>query len=523
MVIKGSWSLEKLFMYSKHFINCFWIAGIILSLFSFQLSAQTADEYLRAAQKEFSEDKNDSALENIKKAIALNPREMEYRYLMALILNKQEKLQTSAEILNALVSIDSFEYGKAYFDLAGIYCRQKKYDEALTALRKARIVDRERALLQEGLTYLEIEKINKAIEIFLKVKNFPRFQQNACYNLGRAYQRKMDFNQALAYAQEAINIAPETRTAQNAQLLIDAVNKEKKYRKRLLIFASSRNQYDDNVIFQPLEQAGLQKIGIIPSNKNDFATIITLKGEYKPIMNRYWEMALESTYLQYLYAKLKTNDLMALMSSARLSFSYYPFFARFYYRFGYFLVNNKPYANVHSLSFVPSLVEGRHGRIELMLEAMTRRYIDGITPDANHYVIGLRQFFVIPKIGEAQLGYKYEIEDNKENKGDFIHHECILGWASPFILKTYLSVNYSFIIRNFEFTEVINPYQPRKDQEHLVSVLWSRRFGRHFELTFFYNHALNDSDIVNFIPDFGDFDPFHWKKNVASLSLSLLF
>ncbi len=510
-------------MSSKRCINFILISGVILSLFSFQLNAQTADEYLKAAQKEFSEDKHDSALENIKRAIVLNPRELDYRYLMALILIRQEKLQTSTEILNALVSIDAFEFGKAYFDLAGIYRKQKKFDEAITVLRKAEIVDRERALLQQGLTYLEFEKINKAIEILLEVKNFPRFKQNACYNIGRAYQRKMDYKQALSYAQEAINIAPETRTAQDAKLLIDAVNKEKKLKKRLWIFASSRNQYDDNVILRPLEQAGLQNIGIVPSNQDDFATIITVKGEYKPIMTRNWEMTLESTYLQYLYAKLKTNDLMAFLPSARLSFSSDPLFARFYYRFGYFLVNNKSYANVHSFSLVPSLVEGRHGRIEFMLEAVTRRYFDGITPDADHYVIGLRQFFVIPKIGEAQVGYKYEIEDNKEDKGDFIHHEYILGWASPFIFKTYLSVSYSFIIRNFEFTEVISPDQQRKDREHLVSVFLSKRFGRHIELTFFYNYTLNDSDIANFIPDFGDFDPFHWKKNVVSLSLSLLF
>jgi hypothetical protein len=214
---------------------------------------------------------------------------------------------------------------------------------------------------------------------------------------------------------------------------------------------------------------------------------------------------------------------MAFMPSARLSFSFDPLYARFNYRFGYFLVNKKSYANVHSFSFVPSLVQGRHGRIEFMLEAVTRRYLDGITPDADHYIIGLRQFFVFPKIGEAQLGYKYEIENNKEDKGDFIHHEVILGWASPFLFKTYLNVSYSFIFRDFEFTEVFSPYQQRKDQEQLVSAILSKRFGRHVELTFFYNHALNDSDIINYIPDFGDFDPFHWKKNVVSLSLSLLF
>ena len=507
----------------KHSTKLVWVIWIVLSLSSLQLKAQTADEYLMVAQKEFSEDKHDSALENIQRAIDLNPRKLEYRYLMALILIKQEKLQASAEILNALVSLFAIEFGKAYFDLAGIYCKQKKYNEAITTLTKAEGVDRERALLQKGLIYLDTGKIDKAIEEFLEVKDSPRFEQDACYNLGRAYQRKMDYKEALAYTQEAINIAPETGTAKNAEVLFNAVTNEIKINRRFRLYASSTNQYDDNVILRPLEQAGFQNIGITPSNKDDFATIITLRGEYKPIMNRYWEMAFESTYLQYLYAKLKTNDLIAILPSVRLSFSFFPVYLRFFYRYGYFLVNNKSYANVHSLSFVSSLVEGRYGRTELMLEAVTRHYLDGITPDANHYMMGLRQIFVFPKIGEAHLGYKYEIENNLEDKGDFIGQEYFLGWASPFILKTYLSLYYSFIIREFEFTEVISPSQKRKDQEHLVSVILSKRFGRHVELTLFYNRSLNDSNIANFISDFGEFDPFQWKKNVVSLSLSLLF
>jgi tetratricopeptide (TPR) repeat protein len=510
-------------MLSRSCIKTLGTLGIILSLFLFQLNAQTAEEYLKTAQKDFSEDRCSSALENIKRAIALNPGELEFRYLMALILIKQEKFETSAEILNALVTLNAFEFGKAYFDLAAIYCKQKKYKKAIAQLTKAEIVDRERALLQKGYIYLDTGKINKAIEEFLEVKDFPRFKQDACYNLGIAYQKKMDYKEALVYAQKAIEIAPEKGTAQNARDLIKAVKNEMKMNGRLRLFASSTNQYDDNVILRPLEQAGFQNIGITPSDRDDFATIITVTGEYKPVMNRNWELAFGSTYLQYLYAKLKTNDLKALLPSARLSFSVYPFYSRLFYRFGYFQVHNKSYAQVHSLSSVSSLVEGQYGRIELMLEGVARRYLDGITPDADHYMIGLRQFITIPNIGEAQLGYKYEIENNKEDKGDFIHHEYILGWTSPFILQTHLSVSYSYIIRDFELTDVIHPYQQRKDHEHLVFVLWSKRFGRHVELTFFYNHTLNDSNITNFIPNFGDFDPFHWKKNVVSLSLSLLF
>ena len=499
------------------------VIGLVLSLLPLQVLAQTADEYLKAAQNELSEDRNESALENIKKAIELNPRELEYQYVFALILIKQEKLETSAEILNALVSLFSFEFGKAYFDLAGIYTKQKKYDKAIATLTKAESVDRERALLERGLLYMETGKIGNAIREFLLVKDSSRFKQEVCYNLARAYQHKMDYKQALVHAQQAIDAAPETGVAKNAEVLFTAISNEMKINRHLRLYATSTNQYDDNVVLLPLEQAGFQDVGITPSNQADFATILTFRGEYKPILKKKWEMAFESTYLQYLYAKLNTNNLIAIMPSARLSFSFFPLYFRFFYQYGYFLVNKSAYANVHLLSFASSLVEGRHGRMELMLEMLKRRYLDEFTPDADHYMIGLRQFFIFPKVGEVQVGYKYEIENNLEDKGDFTGHEFILGWGSPFILKTYLNINYSFKIRDFEWTEAISPSQQRKDQEHLVSAILSKRIGRHFELTLFYNRSLNDSNIANSILDISDFDPYHWKKNVVSLSLSLFF
>jgi len=488
-----------------------------------QIKAQTADDYNKAAQKAFSKEKHKAALESIIKAIDLNPKELEYQYLLSLILIRQKKSKEAFDILYGLILADEAKFSKAYFDLAAIYSEQKKFKDAISVLRKAEKVDRNRALLEQGFTYLNAYKLNNAIEKFKEVKESPRFRQSACYHLAVAYYRKMEHRKALAYGGEALESASETGIARNAKLLIDKIKKEMKLTKPFLLMLSSTTQYDDNVILQPLEQVGLQKIGIPPSKQGDYVTLLTLKGAYKPFMKRNWDLTLETSYSQYLYAKLKTNDLTAIMPAARLNFSFFPVFFRFSYTFGRFIVDDKPYANVHSIFPVISLVEGRYARSELMFQTNIRRYLDGITPDANQYIIGYQQFLRVPKIGEAMVGYKYEIEDNKEDKGDFSSHEILFGIAAPFILKTYLSVRYSYLKRYFKFTEVISLTQTRLDNQHFFNILLTRRISKYFEVNLMFAHTTCDSNICNeLIPEYY-FNPYNWRKRVVSLSITAFF
>jgi tetratricopeptide (TPR) repeat protein len=507
----------------KRIIIFFMTIIILFCFLQIQLNAQTADEYFRSAEKALSEERYEAAFESIQKAIQLNPEELEYKYFLALILIKQKKLEQAHNILNDLILTDENRYGKAYFDLEGIYREQKRHEDAISALKKAEKVDRERALLEQGYTYLEAFELNKAIEKFEEVKKSPRFEQSAIYNLGIAYHRKSDYKKALSHATEAVQIAPETGIAQNAKFLIETIKKEMKLRKPFSLIISSTNQYDDNVIIQPLEQIGLQKIGIPPSKQADYASSLAVKLGYKPYMRRNWDINLEAAFFQSFYSKLKTNNLTAFMPAARFNFFHFPFALRFSYTFGRFLVDNKLYAQVHSISPVVSLSLGQYGRSELMFQTDIRRYLDGMTPDADHFTIGYTQFFNISKVGEPRLGYKYEIEDNKEDKGDFFSHEFLFGIAIPFILKTYLNLGYSYYIRNFKFTEVISPTDRRKDNQHFIYVFLSRYFGRYFAVNFTYGYTLSNSNIGIIIPDFDYFDPYHWRKNIVSLSITMLY
>ena len=504
----------------------FAFSGFILVIFfllPIHLRSQTAEDYLRTAQKAFSEERHELALDNIKKAIDLRPGELEYKYLLALILIRQDKPKQGEEILNALLLYDEARFSKAYFDLAAAYHRQRKYENVIFALEKAEKVDRARSLIEQSFLYLDTGELDKAIQKLEEAKEFPDYNQSACYNLGIAFNRKKDYKRAMSFAQEAIEIAPETETARQAESLIEVIRGEMRLRKRFWLASSIAGQYDDNVVLQPLEQAGLQRTGTPPSEKDDYVTIVTVKGQYKPFISKNWEFTLENTYLHYLYSKLTRNDLIAIMPAARLSFFHHPFFLRFSYTYGRFFVHNESYAQVHSVSPSVSIAEGRYGRSELMFQIDLRRYLDGITPDADHYALSLWQFFLIPKYGEIRIGYKYEIEDNKQDKGDFISHEFIGGIAVPFIFKSHLNLYYSYLIRNFDFTEVISPTQEREDKEHFIYAYLNKRFGRYFELNFMYIYTLNDSNIVYPILDFDGFDPYHWRRNVVSISFSVLF
>lgn len=497
------------------------LAVLILFSLSISLFPQEAETYFKAAQQALSEEQHESALESIKRAITLNPEELEYQYFLSLILIRAEKYQDAEDILTGLIKLDEVRFGKAYFDLAGIYLASHKLREAVDALKKAEKVDRNRSLLHQGYAYLNTNKLDRAIAKFKEIKKISSLQQTACYNLALAYHRKMDYSTAIEQASEAVEIDPETATALNARSLIEAIRRDRKLNKRLNFMLSIAGRADDNVILQPLEQVGLQKIGIPPSEQRDTASVFTLRAEYKPVRRRQWSLAFEGTASQYIYTKLRANNLTAVMPTARLHLSLPPFHIRLFYTFGYFVVDGNPYARVHSFSPALTLAEGRHARSELFFQADRRLYLDGITPDADHFMIGFRQSLRIAGRVEPSLGYKYESEDNREDKGDFISQELILGLSCPFIWNFHFHISYSYLLRKFDFTEVISLTQEREDIEHMVSAQLSRRFGLHVELIFSYHYALNDSNISSRLPDFSTFDPYHWKKNVISFSLSL--
>ena len=498
------------------------IIAFIMCIFPPDIEAQSANEYFKAAQKAFSEENYEKALDNITAAIELNSEELEYKYFLALIFIKQKKYDETVDILKALIQEDEKRYGKAYFDLMGVYQAQNKLNEALAALKKAEGVDRERALLEQGYAYLGASEYKKAIDKFEQVRGEPRFSQNANYNLGIAYHRRFDYKKAIACAQAAVAIDPESGIAQNAKFLIDAIKREMKSKKHFSFMLSSTSRYDDNVILQPFEQGGLQQLGIPPSRQEDYATMLTLSLGYKPFISRKWDFSLNANFFQFFYNKLTSNNLTAIMPSAKLSFFLSPVTLQYTYTFGRFHVKNDPYANVHSASQLLILNWGKGVRSEVLVHVDFRRYLDGLTPDANHYIAGYSQYFRIGRV-EPRLSYRYDIEDNFENTGDFFSHEVSGGLSFPFLLKTYLSLNYSYLMRKFEFTEVISLTKRRKDYQHFIYVVLSKPLGRYFAINFDYGRTFSDSNIGVEIPDSAVFDPYYWRKNIVSVSLTLYY
>jgi len=447
--------------------------------------------------------------------------ELEYRYFKAFIFLKLKRIEESINLLNSLISEDEARYGKAYFDLAGIYAKQNRIKETISVLKKAEKVDRERALLHQGYTYLNSNKPNKAIKIFMEVRKDQIFKQQAIFSLGKAYYMKMDYKKGLTFADEAIRINPETGVAQNAKFLMEMIRREMKLRKRFSVLFSSTNQYDDNVILQPLEQAGLQKIGIPPSEQKDYSELVVLKAGYKPIMRRNATINIEATFIQSFYLKLKANQITAFFPTLRYNYNMFPLVLAFSYTFGHILADRKPYADIHTIAPVLILNEGQHARSELMFQTDIRRYLDGVTPHADHHTLSYSQYVKISKIGEIRFGYRYEIEDNKKNIGDFIGQEMYYGLVAPFIFNTSLILNYSYIIRDFKFSEAISLTQKRKDIQHLVYVVLRRRFGKYLDANLMYVYTNSDSNLNVSIQKITGFDPYKWRKNVVSFSFSV--
>ena len=136
-------------------------------------------------------------------------------------------------------ALENFEKAEKYVDhpdlpedLASIYLRKKLYDKAAIKLKQAISYQKnEKSMLplynQLGSIYFR-QKNYKQAEMAFKnaLKIYPGFV-NARYGLARAYLRQNKQAEALEELQKVIELAPNSREAQNARELIQKIAQEK--------------------------------------------------------------------------------------------------------------------------------------------------------------------------------------------------------------------------------------------------------------------------------------------------------
>ncbi|OGY43493.1 MAG: hypothetical protein A2731_01595 [Candidatus Buchananbacteria bacterium RIFCSPHIGHO2_01_FULL_39_8] len=102
------------------------------------------------------------------------------------------------------------DYGRVYNNLGYVYYQQKKYDEALNYLEKAKELEPDLPVIYQNLgnIYDELNQYDKAIENYQKVIELKNNLAEAYNNLATVYQKTNQLDQAIENYKKAIEVDP---------------------------------------------------------------------------------------------------------------------------------------------------------------------------------------------------------------------------------------------------------------------------------------------------------------------------
>ena len=109
---------------------------------------------------------NSNALVYIQRAVAINPGNLDYQYMLGVTYSRLSKLDEAQTIFFALIREDSIAFQKAYFDLSAIYIQKHDEQKALKMLEQAYSLDPGRTEIEMGNIYLNQKQYEKALEHF---------------------------------------------------------------------------------------------------------------------------------------------------------------------------------------------------------------------------------------------------------------------------------------------------------------------------------------------------------------------
>jgi tetratricopeptide (TPR) repeat protein len=183
-----------------------------------RLHAKLADYYAHAGDAERAKEH----LEAVTRDDPTNPQV--YYFLGGLALD-QKRPEEAAEHFRKIILLnpDAPASQQAYYDLAMCQLETKKPEAALTTLDSARKRFSQSYALEmlTGMAYGAQKKYSEAIdhytaaEVVAKATDPKRLDHTFYFQLGAAYERKGDYEQAEKYFQKCLELAPEDAEAQN--------------------------------------------------------------------------------------------------------------------------------------------------------------------------------------------------------------------------------------------------------------------------------------------------------------------
>jgi len=469
----------------------------------------------------FNEGNYQAAEALLKEVVAVRPDDARAAYLLGASENKQGKLDAAeGHLLSAVRGAETLDsvQGPAYLELGTLYHRQKRYEDALTALKNAEDVFSksganpvEMALIRyyRGRAWQSTQRQDIAIPIFLEIANAPtnfspELSLTARYHLGVSYYRQGDLKKAREAFETVVRTSARSAIGQSSQTYLTQMTQTGGRDKPLSLTLRLGVEYDDNVALSQSEP-GVAAL----SDRSDTRLAFYLRGRALLGQWRGFRAGAVYTHSQSAHQDLDAFDTRNIEPGLYVTRGIGRVEMRVDYLFNRVEVGDDNYLKRHTVRPALLLGNGDKTQAELFYEGQ-RSYFknSALFPNSedrsgNSHQVGAKVWRYVYG-GDVLLhgGYILEVNRAAEDAWAYLGHRILFGptLSLPAHLRAVLHGEYAF--RDYDepsqFATTPADRADRNDRTLRLQATLSRPITTIFDLSVRYAHARNDSNVSVF-------------------------
>ncbi|MBU1168053.1 MAG: tetratricopeptide repeat protein [Proteobacteria bacterium] len=462
----------------------------------------------------------DTALNAFGQAIEMDGGNLQFQYYSALAYSKMGKEKEAGSIFSAIVAREPQAYNHVFFDLAGIYIRQKDYDRARKTLDDAEraVPDNPRASMEKGYLARAMKDFKGAEVNFKRAMELnSQLAQVVYYEMGLIHLEIRQFDSAKDMFRKAVALGPDSDIARAAKQALENIGGMKRSAKPWHLVSSLGWAYDSNIPNDPLDLPGISTTPA--TDLGDQYQTFALNGYYRIAFKN--AMTLDTGYLfSYLnYSDPDNESSMGNSPYVRLSYSKKNWTGDLRYSYGYYSADGHSKQMQHALAPTIVFFEPWDMQTVCGLVYQDKDYLDdGLTPDATHLALKIKQGFKIPgKAITPMIGVTFGDENADTDASSYRYFETMAGVS--------LALPYG-IGGDFSFTDIRSTYDvtygssKRKDTGYMISALFSKKVVDAVTARLFYLYVKNDSNVMtsSMAPDY---DPYEYEKHIVQIQMEV--
>jgi tetratricopeptide repeat protein len=497
-------------------------------------AAQTteADVYVAQAVLDFSENKYDEALANLKKAIQTEPDHVEANYYMGVVLMAKNQPAEAVPFLEKARARSRNDPSIA-FQLGLSYFAQQQYDKAQPLLEEAYKAQPTLDGIGYYVGFLRYRKkdYRGALDAFNAGRTSSAdLQQLTKFYSGLALGALGLPGQATAEIDQAIRAAPASAFTGPAERLRDAMVSTRQGQRRLSAELKLGFFYDDNVPVIPDANPSEPLTEALRHVKHtSTGELLGLRADYAWLRTDQWEATIGYSFFGTYNNDLPKFNIMSqlgsLGASYRTAIDNMPLLLGGQYSFDALWLDQRWFVQRHTGSAYASLVESDRYLTQIFARYQHKIFNQFINTnrlpaenrDGSNWMIGGTQIFRFSEDRHyVKVGYQLDWDDTIGSDWEYVGNRFIAG--GQYTLPWYairLKYDLDVHLRNYQNPNTILPTTApntvrRMDQEFVNIVRAELPLPWSFTLAFEYQSTINLSNLAL----------FQYTRNVYTMMVS---